>query len=83
MPDRSSRPKRPRDLNELAAAIVGDAVDEPTMLAPETPAKNPAAVELGRLGGKKGGRARATKLTPERRREIAKKAAAARWNRDH
>jgi hypothetical protein len=41
--------------------------------------KNPAAVELGRLGGRKGGRARAKKLSPERRREIAKKAAEARW----
>lgn len=41
--------------------------------------KNPAAVELGRLGGKKGGKARAAALTPEQRREIAKRAAAARW----
>jgi hypothetical protein len=41
--------------------------------------KNPAAVELGRLGGRKGGKARAAKLSPERRREIAKKAAEARW----
>lgn len=84
MPGRSSRPKRPRDVNQLAASIV-DAVtdDEPTMPAPDddAPAKNPAAVELGRLGGKKGGKARAEKLTPERRREIAKKAAEARWGR--
>ncbi len=43
------------------------------------PEKNPAAVALGRLGGKKGGPARAAKLTPEQRKEIAKKAAAARW----
>ena len=41
--------------------------------------KNPAAVELGRLGGRKGGKARAEKLSPERRTEIAKKAAEARW----
>ena len=41
--------------------------------------KNPAAVLLGRMGGKKGGRARAEKLSPERRKEIARKAAAARW----
>jgi len=41
--------------------------------------KNPAAVELGRLGGRKGGNARAEKLSPERRKEIAKKAAEARW----
>jgi hypothetical protein len=41
--------------------------------------KNPAAVELGRQGGLKGGRARAEKLTPEQRSEIARKAARARW----
>ncbi len=44
--------------------------------------KNPAAVALGKLGGKKGGPARAKKLTPEQRREIAKKAAATRWGRE-
>jgi hypothetical protein len=43
--------------------------------------KNPAAVELGRLGGKKGGKARAEKLSPERRKEIARKAANARWEK--
>ena len=41
--------------------------------------KNPAAVALGKLGGKKGGRARAAKLTPEQRKAIAQKAAQARW----
>jgi hypothetical protein len=41
--------------------------------------KNPAAVALGKLGGRKGGKARAEKLSPERRKEIAKKAAEARW----
>lgn len=41
--------------------------------------KNPAAVALGRRGGLKGGRARAEKLTPEQRSEIAKRAASARW----
>jgi hypothetical protein len=44
-------------------------------------AKNPAAVELGRLGGKKGGKARAAALTPERRKEIAQKAARKRWGK--
>ena len=43
--------------------------------------KNPAAVELGRLGGKKGGKARAEKLSAERRKEIARKAAKARWEK--
>lgn len=76
MPDRS-RKKRPADLNRLAASIVADATDE----KPADPyeGKNPAAVELGRQGGLKGGRARAEKLTPEQRSEIARKAARARW----
>jgi hypothetical protein len=79
MPRRSSK-RRPRDLNELAASIVADATsEEPEQPEPDAPAKNPAAVELGRLGGKKGGRARAAKLTKEQRSEIARKAAKARW----
>ena len=53
--------------------IVAEATQE------ETKEKNPAAVALGRLGGLKGGKARAKKLTSERRKEIAKKAATARW----
>ena len=44
-----------------------------------TPAKNAAAVSLGRLGGLKGGRARADGMTPAKRKEIAQKAAKARW----
>ena len=48
----------------------------------ERPEKNPAAVALGRLGGLKGGRARAESLSPERRREIARKAARARWSNE-
>jgi hypothetical protein len=75
MPERSR--KRPRDLNSLAAAIVGDATGE-TPPEPDD-AKDPAAVALGRKGGLKGGVARAAKLTPEQRSGIAKKAAAARW----
>jgi hypothetical protein len=80
MPDRS-RKKHPRDINALAAAIVSEATDEDR--EPEDPyeGKNAAAVELGRQGGLKGGRARAEKLTPEQRSEIARKAAAARWQR--
>lgn len=77
MPERSSK-KRPRDANLLAASIVAESTDEEA-LESEEPIKNPAAVELGRLGGKKGGKARAAKLSPERRREIARRAAAARW----
>lgn len=72
--------KRPRDINQLTKIIVGLATGNPIAedISPIKD-KNPAAVELGRLGGKKGGKARAAKLTPERRREIAKKAAFARW----
>lgn len=46
----------------------------------QPPEKNPAAVALGRLGGLKGGRARAEKLSDERRKEIARKAARMRWD---
>jgi hypothetical protein len=77
MPERSSKHKRPVDVNQLAKSIVDDSTDEERPEA--TPEKNPAAVALGRLGGRKGGKARAEKLSPEQRREIAKKAAAARW----
>ncbi len=79
MPKRSSK-KKPRDINVLASQIVEEATGEATP-TPEDSTKNPAAVALGRLGGLKGGKARASKLTPERRKEIAKKAAEARWKR--
>lgn len=78
MPKRSS--KRPRDLNQLAKLIVDMATGE---APPETKiddGKNPAAVALGRLGGQKGGRARAATLSKRQRSEIARKAAKARWN---
>jgi hypothetical protein len=48
---------------------------------PEKPTKNAAAVALGKLGGAKGGKARAEKLSPRKRKQIAKKAAAARWGK--
>ena len=65
MPKRSS--KKPRDLNRLASAIVQEATGEAPEELPS--GKNPAAVELGRLGGLKGGPARAKKLTAEQRRK--------------
>jgi hypothetical protein len=78
MPNRSSK-KRPRDINQLAKFIVdlstGEAEDVPT----DAPEKNAAAVELGRLGGLKGGKARAAKLSATRRKDIATKAATIRW----
>lgn len=73
MPKRSSRKQTPKDPNELATYIVEAATNEPNE-------KNPHAVALGRLGGKKGGVARAIKLTASERSEIAKKAAQARWH---
>jgi hypothetical protein len=77
---RMAKPKRPRDANQLAKLIVDMATGE---AAPDTTvhSKDPAAVALGRKGGLKGGKARAEKLPPARRREIAKKAALAKWRR--
>lgn len=81
MPKRSSK-KAPRDTNILASQIVSQATDTDIPKAnKKQPEKNPFAVELGRLGGLKGGKARANKLSPERRREIAQKAAKARWGK--
>ena len=76
MPKRSSKK---RDINELAKSIVDSATEENTQYTPSIEKKNQAAVELGRLGGLKGGKARAKKLTPEQRSEIARKAARKRW----
>jgi hypothetical protein len=73
--------KRPTDANKLAKLIVDIASGE-VEDKPDYGDKNPAAVELGRLGGKKGGRARADSLSAEKRRDIATKAAKARWQND-
>lgn len=74
--------KRPRDISQLAKMIVDEATsEEPTTTPTDLPEKNKAAQELGRLGGLKGGKARAKKLTPEQRSEIAKMAASARWKK--
>ena len=70
-----SRKRRPTDPNQLAASIVSDATRDPHVQQ-----KNPAAVALGRLGGLKGGPARAASLSAAKRRRIAKKAAESRWN---
>jgi hypothetical protein len=76
-----SKPKRQRDPNQLAKLIADIATGE-TLDPPMTDdGRDLAAVLLGRRGGLKGGRARAEMLSPERRSEIAKKAAVARWNR--
>ena len=80
MPARPSKPKHPRDIAQLAKFIVDTATgEEPAKQGKPEREKNPAAVALGKLGGAKGGYARAKALSPERRREIAKKAAEKRW----
>ncbi len=80
MPKRSST--RPKDTQQLARsvldAVAPDADPKPDANVKEK-AKNPAAVALGRLGGLKGGKARAAKLSAAKRKAIAKKAAAKRW----
>ena len=85
MPSRASKPphpekppKRPRDINQLAYRIVQEATGTAPPPKPERP-KNPHAQALAKLGAAKGGKARAAKLRPEQRTEIARKAAAARW----
>lgn len=84
--------KLPRDPNSLAARIVAVSTDQPEPditghpnreIASEKPSKNknPNAVALGKLGGLKGGNARAAKLTASERKRIAKRAAKARWSK--
>lgn len=79
MPKRSSKD---RDFAVTAFRVVEQAIGEHmdgTPLEDPNAGKNTAAVALGKLGGAKGGRARAAKLSPEQRKAIAKKAASARW----
>ena len=76
----SKKPKRPRDTNQLAKSIVDIATGEADDTPPDN-GKNPAAVALGRLGGLKGGKARAAKLSKAKRAAIAKKAARSRWEK--
>lgn len=69
----AKRSKKPADLNRLAAAIVGEATDE-TPPQPESP-----KTTAGRIGGRKGGKVRAARMTAEERSAAARKAAKARW----
>ena len=76
--DTGMPPKRPRDPNQLAKSIIDIATGQkpdrdPT---PEEQGKDPAAVALG----KKGGKARSQRLSAERRKEIAQRAATKRWS---
>lgn len=87
MPSRSSKPKREgkaHDFTTIAKRVVEQAIGEKLDGSPlDDPdaGKNPAAVALGKLGGAKGGAARAKALTKAKRIEIAKKAAATRWSK--
>ncbi len=79
MPRRSSKD---RDFFVTARRVVEQAIGEQmdgSPLPDPNAGKNPAAVALGKLGGAKGGKARAEKLSPAKRKAIAKKAAQTRW----
>jgi hypothetical protein len=80
MQKRLGKKKLPRDPNARAFAI-GELATSEAAPEPNGEEKNPAAVALGRLGGLRGGKARAAKLTKQQRSESAKKAAAERWRR--
>lgn len=94
MPTRSSksttkaklkRQGTPHDFTVTARRVVEQAIGEKLTGEPlddRNEGKNPAAVALGKLGGAKGGKARAKALTPERRKAIARKAARTRWKVD-
>jgi hypothetical protein len=77
--------KKSDDPNVIAFAGMQSLLEklDPESVTPEPtkPEKNPAAVALGKLGGVKGGKARAAKLSAKKRKEIAKKAAKARWSK--
>jgi hypothetical protein len=83
------RRKREHDFSVTAFRVVQEATGQVELKTREaketgkakTEGKNPHAVALGRLGGLKGGKARAERLTPEQRKEIAKKAAQKRWHK--
>jgi hypothetical protein len=81
MPTRPSKRRNQLDPIELARKIVDQAVGDAPKEGPPNPneGKNPAAVALGKLGGSKGGKARAAKLTAAQRRASARRAAQARW----
>ncbi|HEY5175520.1 MAG TPA: hypothetical protein VII95_08155 [Terriglobales bacterium] len=79
------RTEKARDFFAIARRVVEQAIGEQMDGSPlEDPdaGKNPAAVALGKLGGAKGGRARAAKLSPAKRKQIARKAARKRWGKD-
>src|SRR5260370_459065 len=80
MPDRSKNLSR--DPNQLAHQIMLESTGQAPKSKPDDSGKNPGAVALGRLGGLKGGAARAASLSPRKRSQIAAKAAKARWGKE-
>jgi hypothetical protein len=81
MPNRSGkRGQGPKDFSQIAYEVFQKAIGEIPKEEPADPNKSPKAVTLGRMGGLKGGKARAGSLTAQERKEIAKKAADARWS---
>jgi hypothetical protein len=77
----AKKTRMPVDANQRGKAIVDLVAGDREIVDPDE-GKNPRAVEAGREGGRKGGRARAAKLTPQERSDAARRAATARWNRD-
>jgi len=80
MPKRSSK-NQPYDPNLTAFRVVQEATGDDDARETPPPKKNPHAVRLGRLGGKKGGKRRLETMTPEQRSRAARKAALARWRK--
>jgi len=85
--DKKRKQKKDSDFAVTAFKVMQEATKEEKPETEETQdktpdGKNPNAVALGRLGGLKGGKARASKLTPEQRKKIAQKAAKSRWEKN-
>ena len=78
---RLPRPRDPIQLGKLIVDIATGQIEDTAIPKPDDTGKDSAAVSLGRRGGLKGGKARAAKLSPEQRREIARRAVTARWAR--
>jgi len=78
MQRRASKTGKKRDFTQIAKEVINITTGD-TVLVEEVDTRNPHAVELSKLGASKGGKARARKLTAKKRREIARKAAKARW----
>jgi len=79
MPSRASKSGKKRDFTQIAKAVIDQVTDN--LPQPKSDTRNPHAVALSKLGASKGGKAKAKSLPRKKRREIAKKAARARWKK--